>query len=570
MARSPVQDQELESLRVLAAERDRLARTLEGLATAVFVTDAGGRIVDANPAAARISGFESVEDMLCASSSDILSRYLMLDADGGLLLNDELPSRQVALGESTHGEVLMRVVDRATGDEHWRMMRSTPLVEPDGRRLAVNSIEDVTAAKQAELRQAFLARAGEVLASSLDYEETLRRVARLAVPMLADWCGVDILDDRGLRNRVAVHHQDPAKIALAAELDRRFPPDPAADTGVYRVLRTGAPEVYSRITDELITATVRDEEQRELILALGMRSLIIAPMKLRGRTIGAITLVSSETQRSFADDDLDFAMEVARRAAVAVENARLYTSRTEAAKTLQQSLLPERLDPPAGWLADALYRPGDDLNEVGGDFFDLTTLDDDGGLLAFVGDVTGKGVQAAALTSLARHTLMAGARFDPRPAALMRLLENVLNAREEPSPVTVAAVRLTPTGEGAIAHVTCAGHPPPLLLRGGGPPEPLGVFDVLLGTGLGRQWRETKVALRPGDTLLLYTDGVIDTPGCEERFGEQRLSEVAAAGPLNPAAVLERIDAATTAWQSGRAVDDRAMLALQLAPARDA
>ena len=570
MARSAGQAQEYEASRALSAERDRLARTLEGLATAVFVTDADGRIVDANPAAAHISGFERVEDMLCASSRDILSRYLMLDADGGLLLNDELPSRQVALGESTQGEVLMRVVDRLTGDEHWRMMRSTPLIEPDGRRLAVNSIEDVTVAKRAELRQAFLARAGEVLASSLDYEETLRRVARLAVPMLADWCAVDILDDRGLRNRVAVYHQDPAKIALAEELEQRFPPDPASDSGVYGVLRSGEPQVLGRITDELIVASIEDPEHRDLIRALGMRSLMITPMKLRGRTIGAITLVSSETQRAFGDDDVEFAMEIARRAAVAVENARLYTSRTEAAKTLQQSLLPERLDPPPGWLADSLYRPGDDLNEVGGDFFDLAALDGDGGVLVFIGDVTGKGVQAAALTSLARHTLMAGARFDPRPAALMRLLEDVLNARDEPSPVTVAGVRLTRAGAGAIAHVTCAGHPPPLLLREGQPPRLLGVFDVLLGTGLGRQWRETEVALLPGDTLLLYTDGVIDTPGREERFGEQRLGEVAAAGPLNPAAVLERVDAATMAWQSGRAVDDRAMLAVQLAPARDA
>lgn len=553
------------TLHALAAERDRLARTLHTLATAVFVTDAEGVIVDANLAAARISGFERVDDMLRAPSSEILARYLMLDADGGLLSDDELPNRQVAQGESAHGEVLMRVVDRFTGDEHWRMMRSVPLVEPDGRRLAVNSIEDVTAAKQAELRQAFLASAGEVLASSLDYAETLRRVARLAVPTLADWCGVDVLDDRGLRHRLAVHHQDPGKIALARELEARFPPSPSADTGVYAVLRTGEPQVFSRITDELITATVVDEEHRELIRSLGMRSLMIAPMKLRNRTIGAITLVSSETQRSFDDDDLEFAMELARRAAVAVENARLYTSRTEAARTLQQSLLPESLDPPAGWRADSSYRPGDDVNEVGGDFFDLVALED-GGLLAFVGDVTGKGVQAAALTSLARHTLLVGARFDPRPAALMRLLEDVLNAREEPAPVTVACIRLTASDAGATAEVTCAGHPPPLLLREGQVPEELGVFDVLLGTGLGRDWRETTVALKPGDTVLLYTDGVIDTPGLEERFGEPRLRDVAAAGPSNPAAVLERVDAATTAWQAGRAVDDRAMLAVQLAP----
>ena len=141
--------------------------------------------MDANPAAARISGFERVEDMLRVPSTEIMRRYLVLDADGGLVEGDALPSRQVAVGEAAQVEALTRVVDRATGDEHWRMMRSTPLVEPDGRRLAVTSIEEVTAAKQGELRQAFLARAREVLAWSLDYVETLRRVERMELADLS-------------------------------------------------------------------------------------------------------------------------------------------------------------------------------------------------------------------------------------------------------------------------------------------------------------------------------------------------------------------------------------------------
>ncbi len=569
MRDASAQNRDGETLTELTVERDRLQRILATLANAVFVIDADGLIVYANPSAARLSGFETFEEMERVPLAELLSRFLMLDADGGLVSEDVMPNRQVVSGESAHAEVLLRVVDRVSGEEFWRMLRSTPLHE-DGRNepLAVTVIEDVTDAKQSEMRQAFLARAGELLASSLDYEQTLRSVARLAVPTLADWCGVDVLDERGLRQQLAVFHLEEEKIELARALNERYPPDPSIRTGVYGVLATGDPLVYNDITDAMIDAGARDPEHGELIRALGMRALIIVPMKLRERTIGAITFVSSETRRSFDDDDVEFAMELARRAAIAVENARLYTSRTEAARTLQHSLLPERLEPPANWLAASSYRPGDDLNEVGGDFFDLISLPD-GDVLAFIGDVTGKGVQAAALTSLARHTLGVGARFDSRPASMMRLLEDVLNEREEPSPVTVACVRLTRTGEGAVARVTCAGHPPPLLLRPGAPAEDLGVFDVLLGAGVGTLWRETDVALRPGDTLLLYTDGVIDTPGVDSRFGEERLGQVAAAGPLNPAAVLERIDAATAAWQAGRSVDDRAMLALQLAAAPD-
>ena len=566
MRHGPAPKRDGETLDELIADRDRLQRILATLANAVFVVDADGVIVYANPSAARLSGFETFEEMQRVPLEQLLSRYVMLDADGRLLRDGDMPSQQIVSGESSRAEVLLRVVDRVSGEEFWRMLRSTPLDGDDGRPLAVTVIEDVTDAKKAERRQAFLARAGELLASSLDYGETLRSVARLAVPTLADWCGVDVLDERGLRQQLAVFHLDPEKIQLARELNERFPPDPASPAGVHGVIASGEPSVYNDITDQLINARAQNPEHAELIRSLGMRALMVVPMKLRDRTIGAITFVSSETRRSFGDQDLAFAMELARRAALAVENARLYTSRTEVARTLQQSLLPERLEPPPGWLAASSFRPGDDINEVGGDFFDLVALPDDE-LLVFVGDVTGKGVQAAALTSLARHTLAVGARFDPRPAGLMRLLENVLNERDEPSPVTVACVRLTRTPGGAVARITCAGHPPPLLLRPGAPAEDVGVFDVLLGAGVGTRWRETEVALAPGDTLLLYTDGVIDTPGVDARFGEDRLGQVAAAGPLDPAAVLERVGAATSAWQAARSVDDRAMLALQLTEA---
>lgn len=550
-------------LRELAASRDRLEHILATIPAAVTVTDGVGRLVYANLAAAEMSGFDRVEDMLAMGPGQLAERFLLLDSDGRVLSGEQLPSRRVATGESREGEVLLRVVDRVTGDELWRRVRATPLVDPDGRRLAVTVIEDVTEAKEAELRQAFLARAGEVLASSLDYTETLRRVAELAVPALADWCAVDIVDDRGVRRQVGLHHQDPAKLAFARELNERYPPDPASPQGVYGVLRSGRPELVSEIPDELLATVARDEGHLELFRKIGMRSVIIAPMNIRGRTIGAISFVSAETQRSFDATDLHFAMELARRAAVAVENARLYTSRTAAARTLQQTLLPDRLRQPDGWRAASSYRPGDDLNEVGGDFFDLAELPD-GGLLAFVGDVTGKGVRAAALTSLARHALEVGARFDARPSALMRLLEDVLSDRDDAAPITVACVRVTPTDSGAVASVTCAGHPPPLLLRADEEPRLLGSPDILLGTGLGKRWREVEVELRPGDTLFLYTDGITDTPGTSSRFGQDRLLATAIDGPLDPSSVLARVDAATTAWQSGRAVDDRAMLALQL------
>ncbi len=142
-------------------------------------------------------------------------------------------------------ELLTRSVDRVTGEAYWLLTKAT-LLEDDGRAYAVNIIEDVTESKDAELRQRFLARAGQLLASSLDYEQTLQRVAALAVPWLADWCAVDLPDGRGGIQQVALAHADPAKVALARDLRRRFPPDPDAAIGVPAVLRGGPPELFAR------------------------------------------------------------------------------------------------------------------------------------------------------------------------------------------------------------------------------------------------------------------------------------------------------------------------------------
>ena len=174
-----------------------------------------------------------------------------------------------------------------------------------------------------------------------------------------------------------------------------------------------------------------------------MRSVMLIPMDVAGRTIGVLTMVSAESGRSFTGDDLVFAGDLARRAATAVENARLYTERAAAARTLQESLLPARLPEMPGWALASSYAAGDTAVEVGGDFFDVVELDE--GFLAIVGDVTGKGVQAAALTALARHTLATAARFDPSPAAVVGLLNDVLVHRPEISLLTVACAHVVPT-----------------------------------------------------------------------------------------------------------------------------
>ncbi len=185
-------------------------------------------------------------------------------------------------------------------------------------------------AEEERERTAFLSEAGRVLSSSLDYHTTLNNFAHLAVPRIADWCAIDVLDEEGEARRVVIAHPDPAKEELAREMERRYPSDPEAPTGVPEVLRTGKPELVTDIPPELLEAAAVDEEHRRIIRALRLRSYMVLPLVGRGRILGAITFVAAESGRRYDEEDLRFAQELASRAALAVDNAGLYRLAEEA------------------------------------------------------------------------------------------------------------------------------------------------------------------------------------------------------------------------------------------------
>lgn len=191
-------------------------------------------------------------------------------------------------------------------------------------RAAANVLSMAIERERAEDKQRFLAETSVLLSSSLDYRTTLASVARLAVPALADWCAVDVLNGGGSVERLAVEHKEPEKVHLALELQERYPPDPEAPGGVLNVLKTGHPEFYPEITDQIIEAAARDEEHLRILREIGFTSAIIVPMTVRGMTLGAVTLVSAESGRRYGEADLEIAEELARRGALAVDNARLY------------------------------------------------------------------------------------------------------------------------------------------------------------------------------------------------------------------------------------------------------
>lgn len=293
-----------------AAEQLRsYALLVESIPDAVITTDPDGVIRGWNPGATRLYGWQPVE-AIGRRAADLLRAAFPAAEDGGL--------------GQYEGEFAPH---RKDGTPILVAETLTQMRDAHGNPLGIAAVtREVTAQRHLEENLRFLADASAALGSSLDYRATLTTVAQLGVPRIADWCAVDMLGENGAIGRLAVAHVDPAKVAWALELQEQYPPDPGAPTGVPRVLRTGEAEFYPVITDEMLAAATTDEAMLDLIRRIGFSAVIIVPLQVRERTIGALTFVSAESGRHYSVADLAFAEEVARRAALAVENARLYTA----------------------------------------------------------------------------------------------------------------------------------------------------------------------------------------------------------------------------------------------------
>jgi serine phosphatase RsbU (regulator of sigma subunit) len=328
------------------------------------------------------------------------------------------------------------------------------------------------------------------------------------------------------------------------------------------------PLLIPEVTEEMWEQAELDPEQRASLRTLGLRSVVTVPMVTPERTLGVLSLVNSTSGRSFTQYDLDLALELGRRAATAVENARLYTELERVATTLQRSLLPPDLPDVPGWSIGSLYLPaGGGETEVGGDFYDVFPTA--AGWTAVMGDVVGRGPAAASLTAMGRYTLRtAGTLVGTPTMGLVRLNEN-LRERGEMALCTAAVVQLRDDGH---ASLVCAGHPLPYLVRAG-KPEAVGRTGPLLGAFDHGHWLPATLELQPGDVLVLYTDGVLDARGPHDRFGEARL-EATLTGVASAADAVERIRAALSDFAGTDQDDDVAVLALQklsvgCAPERD-
>ncbi len=308
----------------LRASHNHLQAILRSAEEGITVQDAGGRFIYANNAAARLCGFPSAEALLSAPPDRVAEDFEILDDDGTPVATERLPGR-IAMREGRMVEAVLRYRSASMRIDRWSLVRSVPAEDPESPLpMVINVFQDITALKQEEIRVQFLAKAGEALGQTLDYEGTLAQIAQLAVPSFADWAAVDVLGADGTIRRLATAHADPAKLAWAEELEGRYPTKPDDPTGPARVIRTGEPEFYASVPEDLLEAFRVDEEMARILDELHLTSWIVVPLQARGRTLGALTFVHAESERHYSETDLRFARDVATRAALALDNARLY------------------------------------------------------------------------------------------------------------------------------------------------------------------------------------------------------------------------------------------------------
>ncbi|MGW8954435.1 SpoIIE family protein phosphatase [Streptomyces sp. NPDC055709] len=419
----------------------------------------------------------------------------------------------------------------------------------------------------------FLVEASDLLAGTLDRDQTLALMAQMTVPTLATWCAVYTIADQSSEPYLSyVLHEDEERIdGLKALLSKIDPPDPVPTPGArtwhapaeaahqaalrtsMRELGLGATHVSSGIGTTLATAS-----------AVGGETVVL-PLVARNRVIGMLTL-GKPSDDHFRQEILELAEDLSRRAALALDNARLYSERTAISQALQRSLLPPGLPQVPGVEVEVIYRAAGEGNEVGGDFYDLFPIRD--GAYGFaIGDVCGTGPEAAAVTGLARHALRLLAREGfGGPAVLERLNAAILDEGARSRFLTLLYGELWPQEDGsALLKVVCAGHPLPLRLRQDGSVEPAAEPQPLLGVMEDLELYEQTVTLDPGDVLLCVTDGVTERREGTRMLGDDGLTDVlTTCTGLTAGAVAARVLRAVERFAAEPASDDMAILAMRV------
>jgi PAS domain S-box-containing protein len=529
---------------------------------AVVVMDSDGRVRDWNPAAEDVFGY-SWNEAVGQELAELVIPPAYRAAHRAAF------KRYIETRQSTILDRRLELTGlRRDGSEFPAELTVTrvPDIEPP---LFAGFVRDLSAYasgqrenERLQQRLAFLAHAGLMIDVSLDLEETLRRLVGLTVPELAELAVIDLLaPDGSIRGAVGAAGTDRERAAALEQMRRDHPLDPAGPHPVAQVLRTGNPMLLPEMDAEQLREFAQSEEHYEMMMRFQYRSAIVVPLAARSRLLGTLSLLRMQDDTPYDQGDLLLAETLGRRAALTLENARLYASTRHIARTLQQSLLPRAMpEIPCVHLA-ARYFAAAEGQDVGGDFYDAFQIGDDRWGIA-IGDVCGKGPEAAALTALARYTIRAVA--DRGPAQVMSLLNDAV-LRDHPADarfLTALFAELTHQNGDVVLEIAAAGHPAPFLVLAGGAVEPVAVQGPVVGVSTDVTFEPVRVTLAVGDKIVLYTDGLADARAPEVMLSDLDIADLLAdARDLEGQELAQFLESRATAGAQAR--DDIAILVLE-------
>jgi PAS domain S-box-containing protein len=532
--------------------RQHLAEVVRGTQDAVLSKDLDGVVTSWNPAATRLYGY---------SAEEAIGRHISF-----IVPPDHKNEEMVILDRVKRGERLETYETERIRADDTRIAVSltvSPILSPTRGLVGASVIaRDITAEVRRRRAQEFLVAASRLLDSSLDPTETARTIVSTAVPELAELCLIDFRRADGWLGDSVVAGKDPEMAARLERIRREKPLDPGGEHPVAQVLRLNQPMVWRDLTaPEVVDKIAQNNEHLQLMRDAGYNSAAVVPLVARGRSLGALSFLHAQKDMRYDSGDLEFLAELGERAALALDNARLYRERDRIARNLQRGLRPPRPAEVPGLEVSVVFEAAGEGIEVGGDLYDVLQSED--GCWLLVGDVAGKGSTAAGVSVAVRHSVRGLTREIDEPDEVLRRVNELLAGGDSLNDfASVMLVRLRREGSGWNIALAAAGHPPAVLASADGP--------LLLGGGsvLGA-WAEANVerherTLAAGETLALCTDGWLEAGPVASHQGPEDFAEMTQAlSGLELDEMTERLRADAVGRSSGSLRDDLVVLAVR-------
>ncbi|MDQ2629370.1 MAG: SpoIIE family protein phosphatase [Actinomycetota bacterium] len=532
--------------------RQHLAEVVRGTQDAVLSKDLDGLVTTWNPAAARLYGY---------TADEAIGRHISFIVPSDHKDEEKVILERVKRGERLDTYETERI--RADGSRIAVSLTVSPIRSPLRGLIGASVVaRDITAEVRRRRAQEFLVAASRLLDSSLDPVETARTIVSTAVPELAEICLIDFRRPDGWYGDSVVAGANPEMAARLERIRREKPLDPAGEHPVAQVLRLNQPMIWRDLkAPEIIDKVSQSAEHLQLMQEAGYNSAAVVPLLARGRTIGALSFLHAHGDMRYDQGDLEFLAELGDRAALALDNARLYRERDLVAKNLQRGLRPPRPAEVPGLDISVVFEAAGEGIEVGGDLYDVLPSED--GCWILVGDVAGKGSTAAGVSVAVRHSVRGLAREIDSPAEVLRRVNELLLTGETLNDFATAMLaRLRQDDSGWKLTLASAGHPPAALATEAGP-ELLGGGSVL------GAWQTAKIEcherrLTEAETLALCTDGWLESGPVASHQGPESFAEMTQAlSGLELGEVTERLRADAVGRSSGRLRDDLVVLAVR-------